>query len=94
MLFIVQEELAENIASLVGVFHTPDTGESLLCLLHRISIILYTLAALQFIDAFFATISREWHSIDRLRLDKYYMVRPLHMMILPRAYRLLLRRSL
>ena len=27
---------------------------------------------LQFLKAYFATIEREWHGIDRLRLDKFY----------------------
>eukprot|EP00038_Savillea_parva_P026143 m.51743 g.51743 ORF g.51743 m.51743 type:complete len:571 (+) comp7330_c0_seq1:477-2189(+) len=30
--------------------------------------------AILFIDTFFATITREWHGIDRLRLDKYYIL--------------------
>ena len=30
--------------------------------------------ALEFIDTFFTTMAREWHGIDRLRLDKFYMV--------------------
>ena len=32
-------------------------------------------AALDFIDVFFTTMAREWYGIDRLRLDKFYMVR-------------------
>lgn len=30
--------------------------------------------AVLFIDTFFETILREWHGIDRLRLDKYYFL--------------------
>lgn len=30
--------------------------------------------ALLFMRTFFETLAREWHSIDRLRLDKFYMV--------------------
>lgn len=30
--------------------------------------------ALDFINAFWITIMREWHGIDRLRLDKYYLL--------------------
>ena len=32
-------------------------------------------SALQFLESFYVTITREWHGIDRLRLDKFYMVR-------------------
>ncbi|XP_064396649.1 uncharacterized protein LOC135343607 [Halichondria panicea] len=31
-------------------------------------------AALQYLRTFFTTIAREWHSIDRLRLDKFYLL--------------------
>lgn len=52
---LVQEELAENIASLVYVFRLPER-------------------ALEFVSAFFTTMAREWVGIDRLRLDKFYML--------------------
>ena len=34
----------------------------------------YSLSALSFVEVFFTTVAREWLGIDRLRLDKYYMV--------------------
>ena len=33
------------------------------------------LSAVLFIKTFFKTMEREWHGIDRLRLDKFYLVR-------------------
>jgi ribosomal RNA-processing protein 1 len=52
---LVQEELAENLASFVHV------------LVRREVVFL-------FIKSFFSIMSREWLSIDRLRLDKFYML--------------------
>ncbi|XP_028401764.1 ribosomal RNA processing protein 1 homolog B-like isoform X2 [Dendronephthya gigantea] len=33
-----------------------------------------TTAGLEYIDGFYKTICREWHGIDRLRLDKFYLL--------------------
>lgn len=50
---LLQEELAENFASFIHLFHCSDT-------------------AWLFVAVFFKTMAREWHGIDRLRLDKFY----------------------
>ena len=36
---------------------------------------MFSSPVLLFIKCFFAIMVREWHGIDRLRLDKFYMVR-------------------
>ena len=41
---------------------------------HTICFFDFYLLAVLFIKAFFKTMQREWHGIDRLRLDKFYMV--------------------
>ena len=43
-------------------------------LLTNIDEVLYFSSALLFIKTFFKTMQREWHGIDRLRLDKFYLV--------------------
>ena len=49
---MIQEELAESMASMIHV----GKGADGVC----------------FIEAFFATVTREWLGLDRLRLDKFY----------------------
>lgn len=40
--------------------------------IHHINYSIYS--GMLFCKVFFDTMAREWHGIDRLRLDKYYMV--------------------
>ena len=48
-----------------------DLANSLAKLIHSLKDIA---AVCKFISAFFLTMGREWHGIDRLRLDKFYML--------------------
>ena len=47
-----------------------------ICHIHFIHIwaLVFFVLAVLFIKAFFRTMQREWHGIDQLRLDKFYMV--------------------
>ena len=36
--------------------------------------LLFLFLGIKFCQVFFDTMTKEWHGIDRLRLDKYYMV--------------------
>ncbi|CAB3995151.1 ribosomal RNA processing 1 homolog A-like isoform X1, partial [Paramuricea clavata] len=47
-----------------------ELAETIAQLLHSFQI---TAAAVDYLDGFYKTICREWHGIDRLRLDKFYL---------------------
>ncbi|CAB3995150.1 ribosomal RNA processing 1 homolog A-like isoform X1, partial [Paramuricea clavata] len=48
-----------------------ELAETIAQLLHSFQI---TAAAVDYLDGFYKTICREWHGIDRLRLDKFYLL--------------------
>uniref|UniRef100_A0A7E4VBP3 Ribosomal RNA processing protein 1 homolog n=1 Tax=Panagrellus redivivus TaxID=6233 RepID=A0A7E4VBP3_PANRE len=52
---LLQEELAENIASLIDDFETTSEAAS-------------------FVSCFIVSLSKEWHLVDRWRMDKFLMM--------------------
>ncbi|KAJ3173436.1 Ribosomal RNA processing protein 1 B [Geranomyces variabilis] len=81
--WLVANEHANNLQLLKlwkGLFYTfwmsdkPFIQEHLADKLAAVMLKLPPQAALRYVDAFWTIIGNEWHGIDRLRLDKFYML--------------------